>query len=192
MSLRCAGISRSEYRIISRGPLHGSQEMAVDHLPAVFDAVRGHEKQKNPIVIDRTEAPFHCEYSIQARILINIQILRFQFNQVHKMKSEMKEHRKIVLVKAIPGKRGPEVLIYGTPSGLKMLAERLVELAELDQESMGRLPEGVGHHIDLRAGIELAEESDLAVVGRIDGKGNGDYSWLLLQMGDGSWTTVKP
>lgn len=108
------------------------------------------------------------------------------------MKSKMKKHRKIALVKAIQGKRGPEVLIYGTPSGLKMLADKLLELADLDQESMGKLPEGVGHHIDLRAGNELAEESDLAVIGRIDGKGNGDYSWLLIEMGDGSRVTLEP
>lgn len=82
--------------------------------------------------------------------------------------------------------------IYGTPDGLRMLAEKLLELADLDQESMVKLPEGIGHHLDLRAGIELADESDLAVVGRIDGKGNGDFSWLLLPMGDGSRATVKP
>lgn len=109
-----------------------------------------------------------------------------------KMNTQTKPHRQIALFKSISGKSGNEVHIYGTPDGLRMLAEKLLELADLDQESMVKLPEGIGHHLDLRAGIELADESDLAVVGRIDGKGNGDYSWLLLPMGDGSRATVKP
>jgi hypothetical protein len=108
------------------------------------------------------------------------------------MNTERKPLRQVALVKAISDDEGTEVLIYGTPSGLRMLAEKLLELADLDQEQMEGLPEGVGHHIDLHAGFDLASESDPAVIGRIDGKGNGDFSWLLLPKGEGGWQTVKP
>jgi hypothetical protein len=97
-----------------------------------------------------------------------------------------------VLIKAISDETSTEVLIYGTPTGLRLLATKILEIADLDQESMDSLPEAGGHHIQLEAGIDLCGESDRTVVGRIDGKVNGDFTWLLIPTQVGSYTTVKP
>ena len=107
------------------------------------------------------------------------------------MNTEKKPLPQIALFKVILPESGPKVLVYGTPSGLRLIAQKILELADSDQESMKNLPEGAVHHIQLTPGCGLCSESDPAMISRIDGKGNGDFSWLILQELDGSWTTIK-
>ncbi len=87
----------------------------------------------------------------------------------------------------------PEVVLYGTPSGLRQIAEKILELADLDQESMKNLPVGEGYHFHLKPGPGhfICSESDPVTMGRIDGKGNGDLSWLELTELDGSLISMK-
>jgi len=70
-----------------------------------------------------------------------------------------------------------EVLIHGTPEGLKSLAKLLIEIAELDQEIVEDkyLPIGAREHFHLRPGIELSNSSIEVIVGRIDAKGTGEF-----------------
>ena len=107
------------------------------------------------------------------------------------MNPEKKPLPQIALFKVIVAESGPKVLVYGTPGGLRKMAKMFLEVADADQESMGNLPEGAVHHIQLTPGYGLCRESDPAMISRIDGKGNGDCSWLILQELDGSWTTIK-
>ncbi|MDQ0477968.1 hypothetical protein [Chryseobacterium sp. MDT2-18] len=70
-----------------------------------------------------------------------------------------------------------EILICGTPKGLKSLAKLLLEIAELDQESVEdkHLPIGEREHYHLRPGIELSTSSNNVIVGRLDAKGTGEF-----------------
>ncbi|AII53236.1 hypothetical protein [Hymenobacter sp. APR13] len=70
-----------------------------------------------------------------------------------------------------------EVLIHGSPEGLKSLAKLLIEIAELDQEKVADkyLPVGAKEHYHLRPGFELSRSSVEVIVGRLDAKGTGAF-----------------
>lgn len=70
-----------------------------------------------------------------------------------------------------------EVLIHGTPEGLKSLAKLLLEIAELNQEEVEEvyLPIGAREHYHLRPGIELSRSSIEVIIGRLDAKGTGAF-----------------
>lgn len=66
-----------------------------------------------------------------------------------------------------------EILIHGNPEGLKSFANLLNSLADLDQDSLNNLPDRGREHFHLRPKFELANSSDLVIVGRLDAKGDG-------------------
>ena len=70
-----------------------------------------------------------------------------------------------------------EVLIHGNPEGLKSLAKLLIDIAELNQETVPEkyLPIGAREHYHLRPGIELSKSSIEVIVGRLDAKGTGVF-----------------
>ena len=64
-----------------------------------------------------------------------------------------------------------EVLIHGDPEGLRSLANLLLKMADLDQNSIIDLPVGAREHTHLRPKIELSNSSVQVIVGRLDAKG---------------------
>ena len=70
-----------------------------------------------------------------------------------------------------------EILIHGDPKGLKSLAQQLIYLAELDQESVKdkELPIGGREHLQLRPNIELSKSSTATIIGRLDSKGEKEF-----------------
>jgi hypothetical protein len=68
-----------------------------------------------------------------------------------------------------------EVLIHDDPEGLRSLANLLLKLADLDQESISGLPVGASAHEHLRPKLELSGSSETVIVGRLDDKGTGDF-----------------
>lgn len=70
-----------------------------------------------------------------------------------------------------------EVLIHGTPEGLKSLAKLIIKIAELNQEEVNDkyLPNGAREHYHLSPGIELSNSSVQVIVGRLDAKGTGEF-----------------
>lgn len=79
-----------------------------------------------------------------------------------------------------------EILIHGDPEGLRSLAKALLQLADVDQETMDELPAGAREHIHLRPNLELAGSSEQVVVGRLDAKGTGNFydSYIPKRNGD--------
>ena len=71
------------------------------------------------------------------------------------------------------------VTIYGDRKGLKHLAEKLLALAELDQDKTipSQLPDSEGFHIHLDCNFSRAKTSQELVIGRIDSKGDGSVDW---------------
>lgn len=76
-----------------------------------------------------------------------------------------------------------EVLIHGSPEGLKSLAKLLVEIAELNQDEVDDkyLPVGAKEHYHLRPGFELSRSSVEVIVGRLDAKGTGEFHKSYIQ-----------
>jgi hypothetical protein len=68
-----------------------------------------------------------------------------------------------------------EILIHGDPKGLKSLGKLLIEIADLDQESLTELPIGAREHVHLRPKNELSNNSNETIVGRLDAKGTGAF-----------------
>jgi len=68
-----------------------------------------------------------------------------------------------------------EILIHGDPEGLRSLANLLLKLADLDQESTTGLPIGARAHEHLRPTLELSNSSETVIVGRLDAKGTGAF-----------------
>lgn len=68
-----------------------------------------------------------------------------------------------------------EILIHGDPEGLKSLANLLIQIAEVNQETRSDLPDGAREHIHLRPKLELANSSVQVIVGRLDAKGTGEF-----------------
>lgn len=68
-----------------------------------------------------------------------------------------------------------EVLIHGDPEGLRSLANILLEMADLNQDTNINLPEGAREHLHLRPNIELSRSSATVILGRLDAKGTGAF-----------------
>ncbi|MHC1774335.1 MAG: hypothetical protein AB9834_02865 [Lentimicrobium sp.] len=70
-----------------------------------------------------------------------------------------------------------EILIHGDPEGLRSFAKLLNDIADLNQEEVDDkdLPIGAREHYNLRPRLELANSSDIVVVGRLDAKGTGVF-----------------
>ena len=72
------------------------------------------------------------------------------------------------------------ICVYGDPPGLRSLACKLLQLADLNQSELdGRScpnSEGVHVHLDQSMGIHLS--SCQLIVGRSDAKGTGDDRWI--------------
>jgi hypothetical protein len=72
------------------------------------------------------------------------------------------------------------ICLYGDPTGLRSLACKLLQLADLDQSELdGKTcpnSEGVHVHLDPSMGIHLS--SCPLIVGRSDAKGTGDDRWI--------------
>ena len=68
-----------------------------------------------------------------------------------------------------------EVLIHGDPEGLRSLANLLLKIADLDQDTVVGLPVGAREHYHLRPNLELAASSVEAIVGRLDARGTGAF-----------------
>jgi len=68
-----------------------------------------------------------------------------------------------------------EVLIHGDPEGLRSLANLLLKLADLDQNSIEGLPVGAREHEHLRPKLDLSNSSAEVIVGRLDAKGTGAF-----------------
>jgi len=68
-----------------------------------------------------------------------------------------------------------EVLIHGDPEGLRSLAKLLLNLADVDQNSITDLPVGAREHVHLRPKLELSDSSIQVIVGRLDAKGTGAF-----------------
>src|SRR4051812_15398085 len=80
------------------------------------------------------------------------------------------------------GENSEDVIgLYGDPKGLRALGLFLLELADLDQNSLpsSSLPATEGIHIHLRPGSSLNEKSLSLDIGRLDAKEDGDKSWML-------------
>ncbi|MHA4847650.1 Imm32 family immunity protein [Flavitalea antarctica] len=67
------------------------------------------------------------------------------------------------------------ILIHGNPEGLRSFAKILIQIADLNQDSITDLPIGAREHIHLRPDIELSKSSLEVIVGRIDAKGTGVF-----------------
>jgi hypothetical protein len=68
-----------------------------------------------------------------------------------------------------------EILIHGDPEGLRSLATLLLQLADLDQNTITDLPIGAREHIHLQPGRGLSNSSERVIIGRLDAKGTGAF-----------------
>ncbi len=66
-------------------------------------------------------------------------------------------------------------MIHGDPEGLRSLANLLLKIANLDQESVAALPVGAREHVHLRPNFGLSASSFRVIVGRLDAKGTGEF-----------------
>ena len=84
-----------------------------------------------------------------------------------------------LILQTYEGENGRVVCLYGTPDGLKSLAQKLIQLADIDQKSIptGNLPneEGLHVHIGKPHGLD-AKSLDLDL-GRMDDKQSGSTDW---------------
>jgi hypothetical protein len=75
---------------------------------------------------------------------------------------------------------GTTICVYGDPAGLRSLARKLLQLADLNQSELdGRscpISEGVHVHLDQSMGIHLS--SCQLIIGRSDANGTGDDRWI--------------
>ena len=68
-----------------------------------------------------------------------------------------------------------QVLIHGDPEGLRSLANLLLKMADLDQDSIVNLPVGAREHKHLQPKLDLSNSSDSLIIGRLDAKGTGAF-----------------
>ena len=63
-------------------------------------------------------------------------------------------------------------MLYGDRKGLKSLAQLLIAISDLDQDTLPEvnLPTGHGYHLHLNPGSQLNEGSEFLMIGRLDGK----------------------
>jgi hypothetical protein len=72
-------------------------------------------------------------------------------------------------------KRRNGIFIGGDPKGLRSLAELLLWLANIDQESDPNVPDGEREHTHLYCGSQLTSHSVETEICRLDAKGTGDF-----------------
>ncbi len=67
--------------------------------------------------------------------------------------------------------RSSEIHIYGNPDGLRDIASKLIQMAELEQ-SKGGFPDGDSehHHYKIGGNTEIASTLPLLTIGRVDSK----------------------
>lgn len=101
-------------------------------------------------------------------------------NYMRKYKSPITGHLDIIVTQNEDELEGikehwNEVLIHGDPEGLRSLANILLKLADLDQESIADLPIGAGEHEHLQPKFDLSNSSEAVIIGRLDAKGTGVF-----------------
>lgn len=97
-----------------------------------------------------------------------------------KYKSEITGHLDIFIVDKEDEYEGEklkwqDVLIHGDPEGLRSFAKLLIEMADLNQDTVTDLPIGAREHIHLRPDIDISKSSTEVIVGRIDAKGTNHF-----------------
>lgn len=85
-----------------------------------------------------------------------------------------------------------QVGIYGSPNGLRQLAELLFAIASIDQSQISErnCPLGEGMHTTLHAGTNFPGTGISLNVGRLDCKKDGSTNWLSLD-DEVTWTQVE-
>ncbi|WDF53456.1 Imm32 family immunity protein [Mucilaginibacter sp. KACC 22063] len=68
-----------------------------------------------------------------------------------------------------------DILIHGDPEALRSLANMLLKLADLDQETIPDLPIGARKHYHLQPKFDLSNSSEQVIIGRLDAKGTGAF-----------------
>jgi hypothetical protein len=99
---------------------------------------------------------------------------------MRKYKSEISGHLDIIVTEGEDEFEGvketwKEIQIHGDPEGLRSLARLLIKLADTDQDKMDALPIGAREHRSLRPKFDLANSSEVVIVGRLDAKGTGRF-----------------
>jgi hypothetical protein len=72
------------------------------------------------------------------------------------------------------------ICLYGDPTGLRSLARKLLQLADLDQSELDgkTCPNSEGVHVHLDPSMGIHWSSCQLIVGRSDSKGTGDDRWI--------------
>ncbi|WP_266366931.1 Imm32 family immunity protein [Tellurirhabdus rosea] len=104
---------------------------------------------------------------------------------MNKFKFEIKGHLDMIVVHNEDENKGEitkwqEILIHGDPEGLKSLANLLIQLADLNQDTINDLPIGAREHVHLRPNLELSKSSIEVIVGRLDAKRTGNFYPMYL------------
>ncbi|MEL7498326.1 MAG: hypothetical protein AAFN77_12005 [Planctomycetota bacterium] len=72
--------------------------------------------------------------------------------------------------------------IYGTPDGLRQLADLITAIASVDQSKIPNTncPPNEGIHATIHAGTEFLGSHVVVNVGRLDRKSDGGTNWFLI------------
>jgi hypothetical protein len=72
------------------------------------------------------------------------------------------------------------ICVYGDPTGLRSLASKLLQLADLNQSELDgkSCPNSEGVHVLLDQSMGIHFRSCQLIVGRSDAKGTGDDRWI--------------
>ncbi len=83
----------------------------------------------------------------------------------------------------------PQIQIYGDPHGLKTLAAKLIELAELKQNPLGH--DRIEHdHVFPGRGITLPQSIEI-VLGRMDDRESGETAWFEEDLAAGKGRLIE-
>ena len=63
----------------------------------------------------------------------------------------------------------PDINIYGNPQGLRILADKLIEIADLDQAT-GKFPDSDSFHAHFSTGCNTETNAPRLTIGRVDSK----------------------
>jgi hypothetical protein len=85
-----------------------------------------------------------------------------------------------ILIRDYEGKDGRVVCLYGDPEGLRTLAEKLIQLADLEQQQLpaASLPDSEGFHLHLKKDTHLDPLSYDLDLGRLDAKADQSTDWF--------------
>lgn len=75
---------------------------------------------------------------------------------------------------------GTTICVYGDPAGLRSLASKLLQLADLNQSELDgkSCPNSEGVHVLLDQSMGTHLNSCQLIIGRSDAKGTGDDRWI--------------